>query len=79
MTLVHFSGAKSSRHPLVSELLGECMASSPLAKARWVEASKVGFPSLFCTKQVEAVKSVTAHDYPPPTSGLIWPVHLWAY
>ena len=62
MTLVCLSGAKSSRDPLVSGLLGECVASSPLAEARWVEA----YPSLVCTKQVEGVKPVTARDYPPP-------------
>ena len=56
MTLVRFSGAKSLRGPLVSQLLGEWAASSPLAKGRWAEATGVGFPSLIRTKQVEAVK-----------------------
>ena len=46
--------------------LGECVASSPLAEARLVEATKVGYPCLVCTKQVEAVKPVTARGYPPP-------------
>ena len=66
--------------PLVSGLLGECVASSPLAHTLWVEATKVGYPSLVCTKQVEGVKPVTARDYPPPppASGHSWPVHLWA-
>ena len=56
------------------------MASSSLAEARLVEATKVGYPSLVCTMQVEAVKPVTAHDYapPPPASGHSWPMHLWA-
>ena len=80
MTLVCLSGAKSLRDPLISRLLGECVGSSPLAEARWVEATKVGYPALVCTKQVEAVKPVTAHDYAPspPASGHSWPVHLWA-
>ena len=33
MTLVHLSAAKSWRDPLVSELLGEWVASSPLPRA----------------------------------------------
>ena len=33
MTLVRFSGAKSLRDPVVSRLLGEWVASSPLARA----------------------------------------------
>ena len=66
MNLVRLSGAKSLRDPMISGLLGECVASSSLAEARWVEATKVGYPSLVCTKQVEAVKLVTARDYPPP-------------
>ena len=31
-----------------------------------MEATKVGYPSLVCTKQAEAVKPVTARDYAPP-------------
>ena len=42
MTLVRLSGAKSLRDPLVSRLLGEWVASSPLAGARWSEATEVG-------------------------------------
>ena len=78
MTLVCLSGAKSSRDPLDSGLLGECVGSSPLAEARWVEATKVGYPSLVCTKQAEGVKPVTTRDYPPrpPASGHSWSVHL---
>ena len=56
MTLVCLSGAKSLRDPLVSQLLGECVASSSLAKGPWAEATNVGFPSLIHTKQVEVVK-----------------------
>ena len=53
MTLVRLSGAKSLRDPLVSQLLGDWVASSPLARARWSEATDVGYPSLIRTKQVE--------------------------
>ena len=66
MTLVRLSGAKSLRDPLVSRLLGECVPLSPLAEARWVEATKVGYPSLVCTKQVAAVKPVPPVTVPPP-------------
>ena len=66
MTLLRLSGAKSLRDPLISRLLAECVASSTLAEARWVEATKVGYPSLVCTKQVETVKPVTARVYAPP-------------
>ena len=81
MTLVSLRGPKSSRDPSVLGLLAECVASSPLAEAQKVDATKVGYPSLVCTKQVEAVKIVTAHDYPPPppfAGGHIWRLHLWA-
>ena len=46
MTLVRLSGAKSLRIPLVSQILGEWVASSPLAKPRWVEAT-LATPRLF--------------------------------
>ena len=64
MTLVRLSGAKSLRDPLVSQLLGEWVASSPLARARWSEAMEVGYPSLIRTKQVEAVKQYASHLFP---------------
>ena len=41
MTLTHLSGAKSLRDPLVLEVLGDWVASSPLAKAHWYEATEV--------------------------------------
>ena len=63
MTLVRLSGARSLRNPLISRLLCEC---APLAENRWVEATKVGYHSLVCAKQVEGVKPVTARDNPPP-------------
>ena len=59
-------GAKTLRDPLVSQLLGEWVASSPLAKARWVEATDVGYPSLVQTKQVEAVKQYASSLFPAP-------------
>ena len=66
MTLMRLSGAKSLRDPLVSQLLGEWVASSPLAQARWSEAMEVGYPSLIRTKQVEAVKQYASHLFPAP-------------
>ena len=66
MTLVRLSGAKSLRDPLVSELVGEWVVSSPLARARWSEAMEVGYPSLIRTKQVEAVKQYASHLFPAP-------------
>ena len=66
MTLVRLSGAKSLRDPLVSQLLGERVASPPLARARWSEAMEVGYPSLIRTKQVEAVKQYASHLFPAP-------------
>ena len=40
-----------------------------------MEATKVGYPSLVCTKQVQAVKPVTARDYapPPPIVAIVGP------
>ena len=66
MTLVRLSGAKSLRDPLVSKLLGEWVASSPVARARWSEPMEVGYPSLIRTKQVEAVKQYASHLFPAP-------------
>ena len=67
MTLVRLSGAKSLRDPLVSQLLGGWVASSPLAKTRWVVATEVGYPSLIRTKQVEAVKQYASFLFPCPS------------
>ena len=66
MTLVRLSGAKSLRDPLVSQLLGEWVASSPLARARWCEATEVGYPSLIRDKQKEAVEQYASHLFPAP-------------
>ena len=56
MTLTRLSGVKSLRDPLVSQLLGEWVASFPLAKARWYEATEVAQLPLIGNKQIEAVK-----------------------
>ena len=53
MTLMLLRGAKSFRDPLFSRLLGEWATSSPLARARWSEATEVGYPSLIRVKQKE--------------------------
>ena len=66
MTLVHLSGAKSLRDPVVSRLLGEWVASSPLARPRWSEATEVGYPSLIRDKQKEAVKQYASLLFPAP-------------
>ena len=66
MTLVRLSGAKGLRGPLVSHFLGEWVASSPLAWARWSAATDVGSPSLICTKKVEAVKQYASFLFPAP-------------
>ena len=66
MTLVRLRGAKSLRDPLVSQLLDEWVASYLLAKARWVEATDVGYRSLVRTKQVEAVKQYASSLVPVP-------------
>ena len=54
MTLTRLSGAKSLRDSLVSQLLGEWVGSSPLAKARWYEATKVAQLPVIRNKQIEA-------------------------
>ena len=66
MTLVRLSGAKTLRDPLVSRLLGEGAGSSPLARARWSEATEVGYPSLIRDKQKEAVKQYASHLFRAP-------------
>ena len=66
ITLVCLSGAKSLQELLVSQLFGEWVASSPLARARWSEATEVGYPSLICDKQKEAVTQYASHLFPAP-------------
>ena len=66
MTLARLSGAKSLRDPLVSQLLGEWVAASPLTKARWYEATKVAQLPLIHNKQIEAVKQYASLLFPAP-------------
>ena len=66
MTLMRLSGAKSLRDLLVSHLLAEWVASSPLAKARWYRATEVARPPLIRNKQIEAVKQYASVLFPAP-------------
>ena len=66
MTLTRLGGAKSLRDPLVSQLLGEWMASSPLSNTRWYEATKVAQLPLIRNKQIEAVKQYDSVLFPAP-------------
>ena len=66
MTLTRSSGAKSLRDPLVSQLLGEWVAASPLAKARWYEATEVAHLPVIRNKQIEAVKQYASVLFPAP-------------
>ena len=52
------------RDPLVSRLLGEWVASSPSAKARWYEATKVAQLPLIRNKQIMAVKQYASILFP---------------
>ena len=66
MTLTRLSGAKSLQDPLVSQLLGEWVASSPLAKAQWYEATEVAQLPLIRNKQIDAVKQYASVLFPAP-------------
>ena len=66
MTLTRLSGAKTLGDPLVSQLLGEWVASSPLAKAQWYEATEVAQRPLIRNKQIEAVKQQASVLFPAP-------------
>ena len=66
MALARLSGAKSLRDPLVSQLLGEWVASYPLAKARWYEATEVAQLPVGRNKQIEAVKQYASVLFPAP-------------
>ena len=67
MAFVRLSRAKSLRVPLVSQLLGEWVASSPLANGRWAGATDVGYPSFILMNQVEAVKQCAPSFFPRPS------------
>ena len=59
---------------LQSKLQIESVASSPLARARWSEATEVGYPSLIRDKQKEAVKQYASLLFPAPDLiGLLMP------
>ena len=66
MRLTRLSGAKGLREPLVSQLLGGWVASSPLAKARWYEASEVAQLLLIRNNQIEAVKQYASVLFAAP-------------
>ena len=70
MTLTRLSGAKSLRDPLVSQLLGEWVASSPLAKAQWYEATEVAQHLLICSNKIEAVKQWVTYGLDCPQGQL---------
>ena len=70
MTLTRVSGAKSLRDPLLSQLLGEWVASSALAKARGYEATEVAQLLLIRNKPIEAVKQYASVLFVAPE--LIW-------
>ena len=77
ITLTRLSGANSLRDPLVSQLLGEWVASSPLAKARWTEATGVGYATFIRNKQKEAVKQYASMLFPAPhLSGLLMELNV---
>ena len=64
MTLTRLSGAKSLRDPLVSQLLGEWVASFLLAKAPWYQATEVAQLPLIRYKQIEARKQYASIPFP---------------
>ena len=66
MTVVRLSGANSLQESLGRPLLGQWVASSPLAWARWSEATDVGYSSLIRTKQVKAAKQYASFVFPAP-------------
>ena len=67
MTLTRSSAAKSLRDPLLLQLLGEWVASSPLANARWLKVTEVAQLPLVRNKQIEAVKQYASILFPAPT------------
>ena len=56
MAVTPLSGTKSSRDALVSQLIGEWVASAPAARGRWAEATEIANLCLICNNQIEAVK-----------------------
>ena len=76
MTLVRLRGTKSLRDPLVSQLVGEWVAHSPLAKARWAEATLDCHPSLIRNKLIVAVKQYAALLFPIGDFGLLMQLNI---
>ena len=66
MALTCLSGTKSSWDPLVSQLLDEWVASSPLPKFTCYEAAKVAQLPLIRNKQIVAVKQYASVLFPAP-------------
>ena len=66
MSLRRLSTAKTLRDPLASQLLGEWVASSPLAEAHCYDATQVAELPLICNKQIEAVKQYASVLFPAP-------------
>ena len=66
VTLTRLSGAKSLRVPLVSQLLGESVTSSPLSKAMWYEATEVAQLPINRNKQIEVVRQYASILFPAP-------------
>ena len=66
VTLTRWSGAKSLRDPLASQLPADWVASSPLAKARWHGATEGAQLPLIRNKQIEAVKQYASVLFPAP-------------
>ena len=66
MTLTRSSGAKSLRDPLVSQVLGRWVASSPFARGRWAEATEItNLPSIR-NKQMATMKRYASLLFPAP-------------
>ena len=65
MTLTR--GAKSLRDPLVSQLLGEWVASLPLPNAWWYKVTEVAQLPFIYNTQVEAVKQYASVLFRCPT------------
>ena len=66
MKLTRWSGPKILRDSLVTQPLAEWVASSPLAKARWYEATEVAQLPVIGHKQIEAVKQCASVLFPAP-------------
>ena len=64
--LTRLSGAKSLRDPRISQLLGEWVASFPLANARWAQATEVAQLPLIRNKQIEAVSQYASSLFLAP-------------